>query len=655
MGRMTSRAFLTLLPLAALAGAGPDAARAQQFEQTPGTVITIDLNALPAPYATANTSNSSRTVPMPPLPNLRVPPGFAVNVFARGLSHARAMRVLANGDVLLAQSGVGRITLLRDADGDGTADVNTTFAQGYRFPHGMAVHGGHLYVADLDAVWRVPFAEGATAASGARSRVTALNALGDAGGHATRNLVIDPTGTKMYVAIGSRGNIEEEAAPRATIQEFNLDGSGQRTFASGLRNPVGIQFRPGTSELYTAVNERDGMGDELVPDYLTRVQDSGFYGWPYSYMGARPQPRPGGWTNSQAQALISRAIVPDLPIRSHSAPLGFSFYDKAQFPPAYRGGAFIALHGSWNAAQPRGYMVVYAPVAAGRLTGSYQVFLSNFWTATDRSAQVIGRPADVAVAADGALLVADDVSNTIWRVSYVGADLRFTAVPAYTSPAGESFLRFYNGSAAPGAVTVTFRDGATGQQLATWTSPAIAPNASRQFFIAPMQGLATPPLAQTAARDFTLDVRATFSGLGQFVLLDRPNATLENMSRCGSGSSADGHVLLNVHSHVLAGYPSFVRIHNGSGTERGPTLTLRDADTGAPLATWTAPVIPNLATIEVPVSEIEAAATPPLTATESTHYVIQLDPAFGGALQHIVRMPSGARLDLTEKCSLVAR
>jgi glucose/arabinose dehydrogenase len=630
-------------------------AMAQTFEQTPGTVITIDLNALPAPYATPHTSNGSQAIPLPPLPNLRVPPGFAVNLFAQGLSHARLMRVAPNGDVFLAQSGAGRITLLRDSDGDGRADVNTTFAQGFRGPYGMALHDKYLYVADVDAVWRVPYEAGATSAGGARERVTAQGALGSADGHSTRNLVIDPTGTKMYVAIGSRGNDDEEAAPRATIQEFNIDGSGQRTFASGLRNPVGIAIRPGTSEVFTVVNERDGLGDELVPDYLTRVADGGFYGWPYSYMGRNPQPRPGGWSNQQAQALINSAIVPDLPLRSHSAPLGFTFYDKTKFPAAYRGGAFIALHGSWNAAQPRGYMVVYAPFTAGRPTGSYQVFLSNFWTANETRAQVIGRPADVAVAADGALLVADDGSNSIWRVSYVGADLRFTPVPSTASAEGESHLRFYNGGATAGAVTATFRDGATGALLGTWTSPQIPPNASRQFWIGHMQGQAAPSIAQTNARDFTLDVRSTFSGFSQFVLFDRPNANLENMSRCAGGSFADGHVLVNVHSHRLGGYASFVRIHNGSGSDRAPVLTIRDAETGAQLATWTAPSIRNLATLEIPIAEIETAAAPPLTATEAVHYVIALDPQFGGALQHVARMPSGIKLDLSEKCDLVAQ
>ncbi|MGE4062107.1 MAG: sorbosone dehydrogenase family protein [Rhodospirillaceae bacterium] len=647
---MTVRTIASIAAVLVVCSTG---ALAQHLDQEPGTVISVDLNNLPAPYATANASNGSRAVPLPPLPQLRVPAGFAVNMFAR-VAHARSMRVAGDGTVFLAESGPGRITILRDSDGDGRADVNATFAQGFRFPHGMAFHGNFLYVADLDAVWRVPYTPGATAASGPHERVTAQGALGDAGGHVTRNLVIDPGGAKMYVAIGSRGNIDEEPSPRATIQQFNLDGSGQRTFAGGLRNPVGLAFRPGTNEIFTAVNERDGLGDELVPDYLTSVQDNGFYGWPYSYMGSRPQPRPGGWSDPQAQALIARAITPDLPIRSHSAPLGFAFYDKTSFPAAYRGGAFIALHGSWNAAEPRGYMVVYAPFAGGRPTGSYQVFLSNFWTATDRSAQVIGRPADVAVAADGALLVADDGSQTIWRVAHTGANLRFTAVPASGAASGESFLRFYNRGPAAGAVTATFRNGATGELLSTWTSPAIAPHASEQFWIWPMQAGAVPSLANPPATEFTIDVRADFDGFAQYLQWDIPGAALANMSRC-EGSSSDGHVLLNVHSHNLAPYASFVRIHNGSGAARAPRLVIREASGGAELATWTAPTIANLATLEVSMAEIEAKAAPPLSATSVPHYVVALESGFVGALSHIVRLPAGNRVEFTEKCDLVAQ
>jgi glucose/arabinose dehydrogenase len=213
--------------------------------------------------------------------------------------------------------------------------------------------------------------------------------------------------------VGSRGNINEEPEPRATMQEFNLDGSAQRTFATGLRNAVGTAFYPGTSDLYTVVNERDGLGDELVPDYLTKVKDGGFYGWPYSYMGKNPQPR----FAEKRPDLVAKTIVPDTPIRSHSTPVGLAFSTGAMFPAAYQGGAFVGLHGSWNAAQPRGYNVVYVPFVNGKASDSYIVFLSGFWGQGEKKAEVWGRPAGVAMAKDGALLVADDTANIVWRVS----------------------------------------------------------------------------------------------------------------------------------------------------------------------------------------------------------------------------------------------
>ena len=222
-----------------------------------------------------------------------------------------------------------------------------------------------------------------------------------------------------YIAIGSSGNIGEDPLPRATIQVFDLGPNGatnQRTFASGTRNPVGLAFYPGTSDLYTAVNERDTLGDELVPDYFTKVADGGFYGWPYSYIGQNPQP---GFADKRPD-LVAKAIVPDLLLRSHSAPLGIAFSTGTKFPAEYQGGVFIALHGSWNAAAPRGYLVAYAPFTNGKPAGDYQIFATGFWTMGADHAGVMGRPAAVAVAKDGSLLVADDVGNTIWRISYTG-------------------------------------------------------------------------------------------------------------------------------------------------------------------------------------------------------------------------------------------
>ncbi|MDX2143668.1 MAG: PQQ-dependent sugar dehydrogenase [Rhodospirillaceae bacterium] len=405
------------ISIVALAACGfASAAPAQTFEQAPGTRIKIDLAALPAPYQPPSPANPPRTIARPKDAMPRVPAGFQVNIFAEGLEDARNLITAANGDVILTMSGLGKIVLLRDADNDGKAEKIETFAEGFRNPFGLDFLGEALLIGDLNAVWKLPYKPGDLKASAKAQQITKDGALGDPGGHSTRTIAVHPDGTKIYVAIGSRGNINEEPEPRATMQEFNIDGSGQRTFATGLRNAVGTRFYPGTSDLYTVVNERDGLADELVPDYLTKVADGGFYGWPYSYMGQNPQPR----FADKRPDLVAKAIVPDTPFRSHSAPVGLAFATGTQFPAEYRGGAFVALRGSWNAAQPRGYHVVYVPWVNGKPSDSYIVFASGFWHQGDQKAEVWGRPAGVAVAKDGSLLIADDTADVVWRVSYTG-------------------------------------------------------------------------------------------------------------------------------------------------------------------------------------------------------------------------------------------
>jgi glucose/arabinose dehydrogenase len=415
---MTLRAALMGTALAATA-ASAFAALAQDPGQAPGTKVKVNVAALAKPGDTPSKANPSQGVPKPATATLNVPAGFTVNIFADKLASARNMMVASNGDVLLAESRAGKVTLLRDADGDGKAETVSTFAEGFANPYGIAFGKGAVYIGDVYGVWRIPYTAGDTAAREKQTRVTPEGAFGQPGGHSTRNVAISPDGTKLYVAIGSGGNIGEEPAPRATIQEFTLDAAGtkagnQRTYASGLRNPVGTAFYPGTTDLYTVVNERDTLGDELVPDYLTKVADAGFYGWPYSYIGKNPQPGFG----DKRPDLVAKAIVPDVPFRSHSAPLGLTFYTATQFPKEYQGGAFVALHGSWNAERPRAYNVVYVPFENRQATGEYVVFASGFWSGSGETAQVWGRPAGVAVAKDGSLLIADDGSNTIWRVSY---------------------------------------------------------------------------------------------------------------------------------------------------------------------------------------------------------------------------------------------
>jgi glucose/arabinose dehydrogenase len=401
-----------ILACAAAALAAP-AAVAQLFEQAPGTTIRIDLAALPTPYQPPSPANPPRTIPRPAGALPTVMPGFKVNVFADRLADARNLAVAPNGDVFVAAQDAGRVLLLRDADGDGKAEKAATFADGFSGPFGLALGKDFLLVGDTAAVWRLPYAAGDTTARAKPQQVTPDNALSDPGGHSTRAVALHPDGTRFYVAIGSRGNINEEPVPRATIQEFKLDGSDQRTFAAGLRNAVGTAFYPGTTDLYTVVNERDGLGDELVPDYLTKVVDGGFYGWPYSYMGRIPQPR----FAERRPDLVATALRPDTPFRSHSAPVGLAFATGTAFPEQFRGGAFVALRGSWNAAQPRGYHVVYVPWIGDRPADHYIVFVSGFWARGETKAEVWGRPSGVAVAKDGSLLVADDVGNIVWRVS----------------------------------------------------------------------------------------------------------------------------------------------------------------------------------------------------------------------------------------------
>ena len=384
-------------------------------DQTPGQKIHIDIAALPAPNSPPSGANMARVIPKPDGATLNVPPGFVVNVFAANLSRPRNVQIAPNGDVFVVMSHDNKIVVMRDDDGE--AKSVQTFADGFDDPYGLAFTKDAILVGDASGVWKIPYRTGDDHARAQPVRITPEGALGDpGGGHHTRNVIASPDGTKFYVAIGSRGNVAEDPEPRATIQEFSMDGHHQRTFARGLRNAVGMAFYPGSSDLYTVVNERDTLGDELVPDYLTKVIDGGFYGWPYSYLGNHPQP---DFANKRPD-LVAKAIVPDMLFRSHSAPLEMTFYTGTQFPVAYRGGAFVALHGSWNASTPRAYTVVYVPFVDHKPADSYTVFASGFWSGNETRADVWGRPAGVAMTKDGSLLIADDVSGTIWRVKYKG-------------------------------------------------------------------------------------------------------------------------------------------------------------------------------------------------------------------------------------------
>jgi glucose/arabinose dehydrogenase len=383
----------------------------------PGARFHVQPKDLPPPFASESVSNGPKAIARNAGQRPLAPLGFSVGVFAEGLAHARWIITAPSGEVILAQSRAGVVTRLADRDNDGRADDVQVIAEGFNSPHGLALRDGYLYVADLSRVWRMRWRPDGPAAA-EKEPVTPAGALGGGGGHWTRTLTFAPDGNHFYVAIGSRDNVGEEEAPRATIKEFRVDGSGGRIFARGLRNPVGLAFHPDTRALYTVVNERDGLGDGLVPDYFTAVRDGGFYGWPYSYIGVNPMP---GYAERRPD-LVKSALVPDVLFQSHSAPIGLSFITGRAFPKAWRGDAFVALKGSWNAATPTGYKVVRVPFRDGKPLGWYENFVTGFQVGLEssfwghRRATVIGRPAGLTIWGDRGLLIADPVANVIWSV-----------------------------------------------------------------------------------------------------------------------------------------------------------------------------------------------------------------------------------------------
>ena len=400
---------------------------------------------LPQPFATPWFRKPTRVVPLPDGHTLTVPAGFTVSLFADKLPMARFMALAPNGDVLLTEPvgrNAGSITILRDADHDGVAETRETFASNLDRPFGLAIWENYLYVGNNGSVIRFTYHAGQTAADGPPEKIVDLPPsdaaldqdtadrlhipLAQTRGynHWTRNVIFNPSGTKFYVTIGSATNATPEspdpsapALERAAIHEFNPDGSGHRVYASGLRNPVGLAYLPGTDTLWTAVNERDHLGDDLVPDFITSVQSGGFYGWPYSYIGKNLDPT----VTAQRPDLVARAIVPDVLLTSHSAALGLLFYTGTQFPESYRQNAFVALHGSINRSTLSGYSVVRVPFRDGKPSGPPQDFLTGFIAKDDGDTkEAWGRPVGLLQLPDGSLLVSDDGGNRIWRVSYTG-------------------------------------------------------------------------------------------------------------------------------------------------------------------------------------------------------------------------------------------
>ncbi len=374
----------------------------------PGTEL-----SLPAPFATPAARNTARVIGWPPDGKPTAPAGFEVSRFADNLREPRWVYILPNGDILVACSSAGEIVLLRPGK-DGSLGSPTVLLSGQRQPFGMLFLGKYLYIGNTNAVMRFPYQPGQTQITGAGEKILDL----PGGGHYTRNLIANQQGTKIYVSVGSSSNVDENGADardprRAAILEMNPDGSGMRVFASGLRNPVGMAWEPVTKTLWTAVNERDNLGDQLVPDYITSVRDGAFYGWPYSYFGKNEDPRKKG----QRPDLVAKATIPDYATGAHTASLGLAFYTGRQFPAKYQGGAFIGQHGSWNRSELVGYKVAFLAFRNGKPSGTIEDFLTGFVAG---AREAYGRPVGVTVAPDGSLLVADDEGGKIWRVHYTG-------------------------------------------------------------------------------------------------------------------------------------------------------------------------------------------------------------------------------------------
>jgi glucose/arabinose dehydrogenase len=385
--------------------------------------IRLTLADLPQPYATDSASKSPNVIGIPANPVLQVPQGFTVNVFAENLSRPRWLALTPTGDVLVTETRQNRIRLLSDRNGDGTAEVNRTFAtaaNGLNIPFGMAFSGDSFFLGNTAEVRRYAYQPGQAQLSDRGTKIADLPG-GGYNQHWTRNVIAAPDGQRLYVSVGSESNVDREPLPRASIQTMNLDGSNQQTFAYGLRNPVGLAFHPQSGELYTTVNERDGLGDDLVPDYFTRVRSGEFFGWPFAYLSPdKIDPRHARNGQSTNSALAAQTRSPDVLFQAHSAALGVQFYSGETFPDRYRNGAFVAFRGSWNRTQGTGYKIVFVPFTAdNRPAGYYEDFVTGFLT-NPNGPDTWARPVGVLVLPDGSLLFTDEGNGRIYRVQYSG-------------------------------------------------------------------------------------------------------------------------------------------------------------------------------------------------------------------------------------------
>ena len=391
--------------------------------EEPGRTRKISAADLPKPYATSSARNQAEVVARPAGAMPIAPAGFTVQLYASGLTNPREIRTAPNGDLFVAESDAGQIMVFRGTAG-GKPQTSGVFVTGLEQPFGMAFYppGPNpqwLYVGNTGSVVRFPYKNGDLKASGPSEVILSDIPSGGrltGGGHWTRDLAFSLDGSKLFVSVGSATNVDDpdtnkKEFHRADILVATPDGKNETVYASGIRNPVGIAIQPGTGTLWTSVNERDELGDNLVPDYITHVQQGGFYGWPWFYIGGNQDPRHAG----KHPELKSKVIVPDVLLQPHNASLELTFYEGSQFPAEYKGDIFAAEHGSWNKSVRTGYEVVRVPLKNGKAGGEYQDFLTGFVTP---AGEVWGRPVGVAVAGDGSLMVTDDGSKSIWRVSY---------------------------------------------------------------------------------------------------------------------------------------------------------------------------------------------------------------------------------------------
>jgi glucose/arabinose dehydrogenase len=435
-----------LLSAVAVAHADPvrsgKAAYGDWRTDAPGVVRHITVASMPPPFASPSVAGAPEVVARPAGAQLHVPPGFVVNKFASGLDKPRTLRVAPNGDVFLAESGANRIMVFRAPDGATRPTQTSVFASGLSQPFGIAFwppgpHPQFVYVAETSRVVRFPYQPGSLHALGPAEIV--VPHLPDNGGHWTRDIVFSPNGKRMFVSVGSATNtgaempVKSAAAAkawdakhvpgaawgderhRADVLSFDPNGGHEKVYAAGLRNCSAEAINQADGKLWCVVNERDGMGNNLPPDYATSVTQGAFYGWPWFYIGDHRDPRLHG----APPGLGDDVTVPDVLIQPHSAPLGITFYDAKQFPPGFRTDAFVTLHGSWNRSLRTGYKVVRLHFSEGKPTGAYEDFLTGFVASNEA---VWGRPVGIAVAHDGSLLVSDDANGTIWRISYRGVN-----------------------------------------------------------------------------------------------------------------------------------------------------------------------------------------------------------------------------------------